>query len=201
MYQHVLGACEAGASIRENVHQLRRARSHRRQHGGPLEAALSAVQVRERADLAPAQIVERLLGDRAQDRARPRAHTGARPQSCRNSRSTGRCTRRGNSATSSTPSTCATSGCTASTRPAPSTGRSNSLLTTTAASSPTSSPNGHAATASPSSSISAGPPAGRTPTTRTSPRPGTSSLDAVEFCRALAGRGHPRGLLTTVVPF
>jgi uncharacterized protein (TIGR03083 family) len=60
MYQHVLGACEAGASMRENVHQLRRARAHRRQHGGPLEAALSAVQVRERADLSSAQIVDRL---------------------------------------------------------------------------------------------------------------------------------------------
>jgi len=27
------------------------------------------------------------------------------------------------------------------------------------------------------------------------------SLDAVDFCRALAGRGHPAGLLTTIVPF
>jgi hypothetical protein len=60
MYQHVLGACEAGASMRENLHQLRRARAHRKQHGGPLEAALSAVQVRERLDLTPGQIVERL---------------------------------------------------------------------------------------------------------------------------------------------
>ncbi len=60
MSQHVLGACEAGASMRENVHQLRRARSDRKHHGGPLEAALSALQVRERADLTPAQIVERL---------------------------------------------------------------------------------------------------------------------------------------------
>jgi uncharacterized protein (TIGR03083 family) len=60
MYQHVLGACEAGASMRENIHQLRRARSYRRSYGGPLEAALSAVQVRERAALGPVQIVERL---------------------------------------------------------------------------------------------------------------------------------------------
>ena len=60
MYQHVLGACEAGASIRENVRQLRRARAHRKQHGGPLEAALSAVQVHERAQLSPAQIIGRL---------------------------------------------------------------------------------------------------------------------------------------------
>lgn len=60
MYQHVLGVCEAGASVRENVRQLRLARAHRRKHGGPLEAALSAVQVRERFDLNPTQIVERL---------------------------------------------------------------------------------------------------------------------------------------------
>jgi Mycothiol maleylpyruvate isomerase N-terminal domain len=43
MYHHVLGACEAGASMRENIHQLRRGRAYRRQHGGPLEAALSEV--------------------------------------------------------------------------------------------------------------------------------------------------------------
>lgn len=60
MYQHVLGACEAGASMRENIHQLRQARAYRKQHGGPLEAALSTLQVSERANLAPAQIVERL---------------------------------------------------------------------------------------------------------------------------------------------
>jgi uncharacterized protein (TIGR03083 family) len=59
MYQHVLGACEAGASMRENLHQLRRARAHRRRFGGPLEAALSAVQVRERADLDPKTIIRR----------------------------------------------------------------------------------------------------------------------------------------------
>lgn len=59
MYQHVLGACEAGASVRENLHQLRRARAHRRRCGGPLEAALSAVQVGERAHLGPAEIVAR----------------------------------------------------------------------------------------------------------------------------------------------
>jgi uncharacterized protein (TIGR03083 family) len=57
MYQHVLGACEAGASIRENIHQLHRARAYRKTHGGPLEAALSGVQVRERSALRPAQIV------------------------------------------------------------------------------------------------------------------------------------------------
>jgi uncharacterized protein (TIGR03083 family) len=60
MYKHVLGECEAGASMRENIHQLRSARSNRKQHGGTLEAALSSLQVSERTDLAPTQIVERL---------------------------------------------------------------------------------------------------------------------------------------------
>jgi uncharacterized protein (TIGR03083 family) len=60
MYLHVLGACEAGASMKENVHQMRRAWSHRRSQGGPLEAGLSTVQVRERVDLSPEQLVERL---------------------------------------------------------------------------------------------------------------------------------------------
>lgn len=60
MYQHVLGACEAGASIPENVRQFRRALVYRRRHGGPLEAALTAVQVRARAHLSPAQIIDRL---------------------------------------------------------------------------------------------------------------------------------------------
>ena len=60
MYQHVLGACEAGASFRENLHQMRRARAHRKRHGGPLEAALSFVQVNERQELSPAGILERL---------------------------------------------------------------------------------------------------------------------------------------------
>jgi uncharacterized protein (TIGR03083 family) len=60
MYLHVLGACEAGASMRENVHQLKAAYAHRRREGGALEAALSSVQVRERIDLDPAQVVERL---------------------------------------------------------------------------------------------------------------------------------------------
>ena len=76
MYQHVLGACEAGASMRENVHQLRRARAYRKQHGGPLEAALSALQVRERADLSPVQIVERLAAV-APKTVRGRARTPA----------------------------------------------------------------------------------------------------------------------------
>jgi len=60
MYLHVLGACEAGASMKENVHQMRTARKHRKQHGGPLEAALSNVQVRERRELTAGELVDRL---------------------------------------------------------------------------------------------------------------------------------------------
>ena len=49
MYLHVLGACEGAASMKEQMHQMKSARRHQKTHGGPLEAALSAVQVRERA--------------------------------------------------------------------------------------------------------------------------------------------------------
>lgn len=60
MYLHVLGTCEAGASMKENVHQMRVARQHRKRHGGPLEAALSNVQVRERRELTAGELVDRL---------------------------------------------------------------------------------------------------------------------------------------------
>jgi uncharacterized protein (TIGR03083 family) len=59
MYLHVLGACESGASIRELLHQLRRARAFQKAHGGPQEAALSATQVAERIDLTPPELVAR----------------------------------------------------------------------------------------------------------------------------------------------
>lgn len=60
MYLHVLGACEAAAKVRENVHQMRAAHAHRKAHGGPLEAGLSAVQVAEREHLSPAELTDRL---------------------------------------------------------------------------------------------------------------------------------------------
>lgn len=60
LYLHVLGACEGGASFRENLHQMRLAIIHRRRHGGPLEAALTTVQVRERSELTPCELVDRL---------------------------------------------------------------------------------------------------------------------------------------------
>ena len=60
MELHVLGACEAGASMRENAHQMRAAMRHRKVNGGTLEQALSHVQVADRRALTPAQLVERL---------------------------------------------------------------------------------------------------------------------------------------------
>jgi uncharacterized protein (TIGR03083 family) len=60
MYLHVLGACESGASLRENIDQMRAAMKYRRQNGGPLEAALSAVQVGARSDIGPERLVDRL---------------------------------------------------------------------------------------------------------------------------------------------
>jgi uncharacterized protein (TIGR03083 family) len=56
MVAHVLGAMEANASMRENLHQLRCAR----RFDGPLVDGLSAVQVAERSRLEPAELVSRL---------------------------------------------------------------------------------------------------------------------------------------------
>lgn len=60
MYLHVLGACEAAASMRENGHQMLTAKRHQKVAGGPLEAGLSTVQVRERLELTSSELVERL---------------------------------------------------------------------------------------------------------------------------------------------
>jgi len=60
MWLHVLGACEAGASMRENAHQMLAARKRRKELGVPLEAGLSGVQVAEREELSPAELVDRL---------------------------------------------------------------------------------------------------------------------------------------------
>jgi len=60
MWLHVLGASEAGASVRENVHQLRAARKRQKDLGVALEAGLSGVQVDERNGLSPDELVDRL---------------------------------------------------------------------------------------------------------------------------------------------
>lgn len=59
LYLHLLGACEASASMRENLHQMRKAFSYRRRHGVTIDVALPSVQVRDRADLSPEALVER----------------------------------------------------------------------------------------------------------------------------------------------
>lgn len=56
MIRHVLGAAEAHGSIRENVHQMRAAK----REPGPMVDGLCAVQIRERATLGPAELIERL---------------------------------------------------------------------------------------------------------------------------------------------
>lgn len=48
MWLHLLGASEAGASMQENMHQMRVARARRKELGVSLEAGLSGVQVDER---------------------------------------------------------------------------------------------------------------------------------------------------------
>jgi len=61
MWLHVLGACEAGASMRENAHQMLVARKRRKELGVSLEAGLSGVQVAERDDLQPEELIARLV--------------------------------------------------------------------------------------------------------------------------------------------
>jgi uncharacterized protein (TIGR03083 family) len=200
MYQHVLGACEAGASVRENVHQLRQARAHRRAHGGPLEAALSAVQVRDRADLSPAQIVERL--------------TAAAPKTVR-----GR---------TRTPALVRQQARLAVDGPVHETWRLGYLIDTIylrdlwmhradaarALGQPLELTAGHdgrivadvvaewARRHGQPFTLALSGPAGQTYARGPShPQAEHLSLDAVDFCRTLAGRGHRAGLLTTIVPF
>ncbi|MFA7322810.1 MAG: maleylpyruvate isomerase family mycothiol-dependent enzyme [Candidatus Nanopelagicales bacterium] len=60
MYLHVLGAHESGASMRELMHQLRAGARYRRTHGGPPHAALSAIQVREREHITTPELLPRL---------------------------------------------------------------------------------------------------------------------------------------------
>jgi uncharacterized protein (TIGR03083 family) len=60
MSLHVLGASEAGASMRENAHQMRKALAHRSHVGGSLEAALSGAQVLEREPMTPHEVLTRL---------------------------------------------------------------------------------------------------------------------------------------------
>ena len=200
MYQHVLGACEAGASIRENVHQLRQARAHRKQHGGPLEAALSAVQVRERAGLSPEQILERLTAT-APTTVRGRARTPALVR--RHAR-------------------LAVDG------PVHETWKLGYLIDTIylrdlwmhradaarAVDRPlelSASHDGRVVAdivaewarrhGQPFTLDLTGPAGGTYACQPDHPHAEHISLDAIGFCRVLAGRGHPTGLLTTIVPF
>jgi len=200
MYQHVLGACEAGASIRENVSQLRRARASRKQHGGPLEAALSAVQVRDRASLSAAQILQRL--------------TAIAPKTVRGRARTPAFVRRH--------AKLAVDG------PVHETWKLGYLIDTIylrdlwmhrvdaarASGRPLELSASHdgriVADVAAEWARRHGKPftleltgtAGGTYASDQGDREAEHlSLDAVDFCRALAGRGHPEGLLTTVVPF
>ncbi len=60
MYLHVLGACAGSASAGEGMHQMRVARKRRKRLAGTLEANISAVQVAERESLTPAELVDQL---------------------------------------------------------------------------------------------------------------------------------------------
>jgi uncharacterized protein (TIGR03083 family) len=57
MVSHVLGMAEAQASVRQFAHDFRAAS---KRSGGPMIDAMTAAQVRERAELTPAELVDRL---------------------------------------------------------------------------------------------------------------------------------------------
>ncbi len=70
---HVLGAAEACASVRENIHQMRLGHQVQRQLGlGHIVHGANEVQIRERAALDPAALISRW------DQAVPRALRGRR---------------------------------------------------------------------------------------------------------------------------
>jgi uncharacterized protein (TIGR03083 family) len=64
MVGHVLGATESHSSIREMAHQMR---AYRGAKDGPMIDAMTALQIRDRADLAPEALVARF------ERAAPRS--------------------------------------------------------------------------------------------------------------------------------
>lgn len=64
MATHVLGATESHSSVRETVHQTR---AYRKAKSGPMIDAMTALQIRDRADLSPDDIVGRF------ERAAPRS--------------------------------------------------------------------------------------------------------------------------------
>jgi uncharacterized protein (TIGR03083 family) len=64
MTTHVLGATESHSSLRETVHQTR---AYRKSKSGPMIDAMTALQIRDRAELSPDDIVVRF------ERAAPRS--------------------------------------------------------------------------------------------------------------------------------
>jgi uncharacterized protein (TIGR03083 family) len=64
MASHVLGATESHGSIREMAHQMR---AYRKAKSGPMIDAMTELQIRDRADLSPTDIVARF------ERAAPRS--------------------------------------------------------------------------------------------------------------------------------
>lgn len=60
MVAHLLGAAEGNASIRESLHQLRLGRRWAKRNGRPEIDGINAIQVDERRNLTPAQLIEQL---------------------------------------------------------------------------------------------------------------------------------------------
>jgi uncharacterized protein (TIGR03083 family) len=59
MAAHLLGMVEMAASVRDQSRQNKAAAARQQAHGGPFIDALTGLQVDERAEMTPAQIIER----------------------------------------------------------------------------------------------------------------------------------------------
>ncbi len=60
MIAHLLGAAESNASIREQIHQVRQGRKWARKRQRPDIDGINAVQIDERDDLSPSQLIDGL---------------------------------------------------------------------------------------------------------------------------------------------
>ena len=197
MLGHLLGMFEQQADAEERTRQFAAAAGIAQQTGGlPLDE-MTALQVREHADLST-DGVDSIAARRRSDERSPGA--ARRPASSVPQRSTSNCpaSNRGRSVICSTSSIPATRGCTASTSAGRRAVRSSCRRRTMAASSRRRRGMGTPASA-------AVHPDAHRRRRRRLPIAATAgpqiTLDAVEFCRTVSGREAGDGILNTPVPF
>ena len=163
---------------------------------GPFIDGLTAVQVDATAGLSTGELIDRLeaVGPGRGALAGQPPADAPHPDEGRDRR---RRRRPGRWATSSTSSSPATPGCTEPTSPRPPASRWSSPASTTAASSPTRRPSGAGCHGQPCTLHLTGPAGG---TFAQGDGGEEITIDAVEFCRILSGRGTGEGLLAAAGP-